>query len=108
MQNQVKRNGLADLHGNRAAREVVETWRIHFHAPLHAAALDPLRTSSTVLREGLAALLTSSDCDHFEVETYTWDVLPPSARPTDDAGLAEGIAAELAFARDQFAALGVS
>ncbi|MEU7823477.1 metabolite traffic protein EboE [Catellatospora sp. NPDC049133] len=83
-------------------------WRIHFHAPLHAAALDPLRTSSTVLREGLAALLTNSDCDHFEVETYTWDVLPPSARPTDDAGLAEGIAAELAFARDQFAALGVS
>jgi len=83
-------------------------WRIHFHAPLHAPALEPLRTSGSVLRDGLAALLNDSDCDHFEVETYTWDVLPPACRPTDDIGLAEGIAAELSFARKEFASLGVS
>jgi sugar phosphate isomerase/epimerase len=83
-------------------------WRIHFHAPLHAAALEPLSTSGSVLRQGLAALLRDSDCDHFEVETYTWDVLPRALRPVNDIGLAEGIAAELAFARKEFAGLGVS
>lgn len=83
-------------------------WRTHFHAPLHAAALPPLDTSTKVLREGLAALMSGIVCDHLEVETYTWDVLPPGARPADDAGLARGIAAELAFARDELAALGVS
>lgn len=83
-------------------------WRIHFHAPLHAEALPPLSTSGSVLRQGLAALLRDSDCDHFEVETYTWDVLPPALRPTDDLGLAEGIAAEMSFARKEFAGLGVS
>jgi hypothetical protein len=81
-------------------------WRIHFHAPLHQEPLPPLRTSTAVLKEGLAALV--GVCDHFEVETYTWNVLPPSARPIDDASLAAGIAAELAFARDQLSALGVS
>ncbi len=81
-------------------------WRVHFHAPLHAAALPPLATSTAVLTDGLAALV--GVCDHFEVETYTWNVLPEAARPADDAGLAAGIAAEIAFARDQLFALGVS
>ncbi|GIH09040.1 xylose isomerase [Rhizocola hellebori] len=81
-------------------------WRIHFHAPLHQKPLPPLQTSTAVLEDGLAALV--GVCDHFEVETYTWNVLPPAARPVDDASLAAGIAAELAYARDQLAALGVS
>ncbi|MBB5869114.1 sugar phosphate isomerase/epimerase [Allocatelliglobosispora scoriae] len=83
-------------------------WRIHFHAPLHAAPLPPLTTSVPVLRQALAVLMESPACDHLEVETYTWGVLPDAARPVDDAGLARGIAAELAFARDELHALGVS
>lgn len=83
-------------------------WRIHFHAPLHAAPLEPLSTSTDVLRKGLAALMAGPSCDHLEVETYTWGVLPAAARPTDDAGLAGGIAAELAFAREELHTLGVS
>ena len=39
--------------------------------------------------------------DHLEVETYTWSVLPPALRPTDDAALAAGIAGELAWLRDR-------
>ena len=84
-------------------------WRVHFHVPLHAAPDPPLGTTVPVLREALAALLggPAATCDHLEVETYTWSVLPPAARPTGPAGLVAGIAAEVAFARDELGALGL-
>jgi sugar phosphate isomerase/epimerase len=82
-------------------------WRVHFHAPLHAEPMPPLTTTLPVLRAGLAALAAGPSCDHFEVETYTWSVLPAARRPTDVAGLAAGIAAELAFARDELLSLGL-
>lgn len=76
-------------------------WRVHYHVPLHAAPIPPLRATTPVLREALGLLL--DDCDHFDVETYTWNVLPPEQRPTTRDELARGIAAELAFARDELA-----
>jgi len=82
-------------------------WRIHFHAPLHAEPMPPLTTTLPVLRAGLAALTAGPSCDHFEVETYTWSVLPAERRPAGDAGLVDGIAAELAFARDELLSLGL-
>jgi hypothetical protein len=85
-------------------------WRVHFHVPLHAAAMAPLTSTTPVLRAGLRALVGGpvARCDHLEVETYTWGVLPPEYRPTDDAGLVRGIAAELAFTRAELTALGLS
>ncbi|MFE7763355.1 metabolite traffic protein EboE [Streptomyces sp. NPDC057438] len=79
-------------------------WRVHFHAPLHAAPEPPLRTTTDQLSLVLAGLLggASADCDHIEVETYTWSVLPEP--PTDLPG---GIAAELAWARDRLTGLGL-
>ncbi|MDX3691509.1 metabolite traffic protein EboE [Streptomyces europaeiscabiei] len=79
-------------------------WRVHFHAPLHADPEPPLRTTADQLGRVLAGLLggASADCDHIEVETYTWSVLPEP--PTDLPG---GIAAELAWARDQLTGLGL-
>ena len=50
----------------------------------------------------------SAGCDHFDVETYTWGVLPAARRPNSDAELADGIAAELAFARDELVDLGLT
>ncbi|MDX3126204.1 xylose isomerase, partial [Streptomyces scabiei] len=44
---------------------------------------------------------------HLEVETYTWQALPPQLRPTTRAQLADGIAAELALARDLLTDLGL-
>jgi sugar phosphate isomerase/epimerase len=75
-----------------------EMWRVHYHVPLHAEPAAPLTSTVPVLREAVREI--GSDCDHFDVETYTWGVLPAEQRPRDDAGLAAGIAAELAFARD--------
>ncbi|WP_030661925.1 metabolite traffic protein EboE [Streptomyces cellulosae] len=79
-------------------------WRVHFHAPLHTDPDPPLRTTAGQLDQVLAGLLggPSALCDHIEVETYTWSVLPEPP-----AGLPGGIAAELAWARDRLIGLGL-
>lgn len=84
-------------------------WRVHYHVPLHAAPEPPLEATTGVLRAGLAALLGGpvAGCDHLEVETYTWGVLPASQRPTGPQQLAAGMAAELAYARDTLHDLGL-
>ena len=84
-------------------------WRVHYHVPLHAAPQPPLHATLDVLRDALAVLVGGDRalCDHLEVETYTWNVLPPAQRPSTPGRLAEGIAAEVAFARDELLALGL-
>jgi sugar phosphate isomerase/epimerase len=85
-------------------------WRVHYHVPLHAAPMPPLTATVPVLRAALGELVggPTALCDHLDVETYTWGVLPPARRPAGDAALAEGIAAELAFARDTLVDLGLT
>lgn len=84
-------------------------WRVHFHVPLHANPTPPLTSTVPVLREALAVLLGGAEavCDHLDVETYTWNVLPATQRPENAAQLADGIAAELAFARNELVSLGL-
>lgn len=84
-------------------------WRVHYHVPLHAAPQPPLHATVDVLRGALAVLVGGDRavCDHLEVETYTWNVLPPAQRPAGPAQLAEGIAAELRFTRDELVSLGL-
>jgi sugar phosphate isomerase/epimerase len=76
-------------------------WRVHYHVPLHwtPEPEQPIQPTSDVLRAVLSALSSTVDCEHVEVETYTWDVLPPAQRPCGDAELVSGIAAELDTAR---------
>ena len=87
-----------------------QPWRVHYHVPLHAPPVPPLQSTIGVLTESLRLLAGGPEplCDHFDVETYTWHVLPPAARPRGPAELAAGIAAELSFARAQLTALGLS
>ncbi|WP_377267177.1 metabolite traffic protein EboE [Peterkaempfera sp. SMS 1(5)a] len=84
-------------------------WRVHFHAPLHADPAPPLTTTRPQLEATLAALLGGDHprTTHVEVETYTWGVLPADRRPEGPAALVDGIAAELAWTRDQLLALGL-
>ncbi|MER8236198.1 metabolite traffic protein EboE [Streptomyces sp. NPDC094049] len=81
-------------------------WRTHFHVPVHADPVPPLTSTRPVLRAALAALLRPGRpvTRHFETETYTWSVLPRP--PRDAAELADGIAAELRWTRDEILALG--
>jgi sugar phosphate isomerase/epimerase len=82
-------------------------WRIHFHIPLHAEPAAPLASTRPVLRDTLAGLLGGPTAltRHVEVETYTWHVLPDA--PRDDAGLVEGLAAELDWTRRELTVLGL-
>ncbi|MDP9842212.1 metabolite traffic protein EboE [Streptosporangium lutulentum] len=75
-------------------------WRVHYHVPLHSRPSAPLTTTAPLLRAAIGELVGGPDavCDHFDVETYTWGVLPPEQRPQTAGQLADGIAAELAFA----------
>ncbi|MFP3986841.1 metabolite traffic protein EboE [Streptomyces sp. E11-3] len=84
-------------------------WRAHFHVPLHAAPAPPLTSTLAVLRDTLAHLVggPTPRTRHLEVETYTWQALPPQLRPRARPQLADGIAAELTLARDLLTDLGL-
>jgi hypothetical protein len=84
-------------------------WRAHFHVPLHAAPAAPLTSTLPVLQAALTRLVGGPHplTRHLEVETYTWQALPPELRPTTRAQLADGIAAELALTRDLLTDLGL-
>ena len=51
--------------------------RVHFHIPLDAEPAPPLRSTRDHAREVLAWCIDHPQaCPHFEIETYTWAVLP--------------------------------
>ncbi|WP_030546658.1 metabolite traffic protein EboE [Streptomyces albus] len=84
-------------------------WRVHLHVPLHAEPAPPLTSTLPVLRDTLTRLVGGPVplTRHLEVETYTWQTLPPELRPRTRARLAEGIAAELCLVRDLLTDLGL-
>lgn len=61
-----------------------EEWRVHFHVPLHASPEVGFGDTRDHL-SGLLAYFAEAPgwCRHFEFETYTWEVLPPSLRSGD-------------------------
>ncbi len=64
--------------------EVGDEWRVHFHIPLHAAPGAPLFDTRDHLQGALDALAAEPGlCRHLEIETYTWEVLPPALRQLD-------------------------
>jgi len=103
--------GTDDL-GEALAGGVLPTtapWRAHFHVPLHAAPAAPLASTLPVLQDTLTRLVGGAHplTRHLEVETYTWQALPPELRPRARTQLADGIAAELTLARDLLTDLGL-
>lgn len=68
-----------------------EQWRVHFHIPLDAEPAEPLKSTRQHSRD---ALLLAEDvpelCSHWEIETYTWGVLPTDMqRPVEEQIAAE-------------------
>ncbi len=64
----------ADHSGLREAR-------VHFHIPLDAEPAAPLRSTRHHVVETLAWKRDHpDDCPHYEIETYTWGVLPDEMR----------------------------
>jgi hypothetical protein len=59
-------------------------WRIHFHVPLHAPTAAPFENTNDHLLGVLDILAqTPQLCSHLEMETYTWEVLPPELKSQD-------------------------
>ena len=57
----------------------VGEWRSHFHVPVYWQGGDQIQSTQKELREVLAIFFgrhTQLECEHFEIETYTYDVLP--------------------------------
>ncbi|MET7271814.1 metabolite traffic protein EboE [Streptomyces flaveolus] len=111
-------SGTAPLHGTDDLDEALAAdgplpdtapWRAHFHVPLHAAPAAPLTSTLPVLKAALSRLVGGPHplTRHLEVETYTWQALPPELRPRARAQLTDGIAAELTLARDLLTDLGL-
>jgi sugar phosphate isomerase/epimerase len=72
---------LADAFAANASQVHTDAmFRVHFHVPLFLEALGPFQSTQPYVREVLAILRQRSLCQHLEVETYTWDVLPPVYR----------------------------
>ena len=67
-------------HASRITHHA-EEWRIHFHVPLHAPAAPPFENTNDHLL-GVLDLLAENPllCSHLEMETYTWEVLPPDLK----------------------------
>lgn len=85
-------------------------WRVHFHVPLQTESVGsaPLATTQTAIARLLALLAAAPEQHpHLEVETYTWEVLPPDRRPTSSAELEAGLARELEWLEEQMAARGM-
>jgi hypothetical protein len=74
-----------------ATRQVSYTdeWRVHFHIPLDAEPAPPLRSTRRHVLDLLAYRRAHPDfCNHFEIETYTWSVLPTALQRPINAQLA--------------------
>ncbi|MBI4662074.1 MAG: metabolite traffic protein EboE [Verrucomicrobia bacterium] len=58
-----------------------EEWRIHFHIPLHSRPTAHFENTSDHLLGVMDALQANPAlCSHLEMETYTWEVMPPEMK----------------------------
>jgi len=75
-----------------------DEWRVHFHVPIFRAELGAFGSTQPFLAELLALHRRAPIAPHLEVETYTWDVLPPELR---DEPIADAVARELRWVMER-------
>ena len=64
--------------------DVGDEWRVHFHIPIHAQPGDGFDSTRDHLEGALDWLQANPEkCQHLEMETYTWEVLPGAMREGD-------------------------
>jgi hypothetical protein len=71
---------LENLHRDRG-----EEWRIHFHVPIFSADSGALGSTQDDIVAALPLLQAATDCRQLEIETYTWEVLPPGLKSDLDS-----------------------
>ncbi len=79
-------------------------WRIHFHIPLHCRPAALFGTTADHVQGVLDAVRRRPElCSHFEMETYTWEVMPPEFKQRD---VVDQLADEYAWTLAEFARRG--
>lgn len=78
-----------------------DEWRCHFHVPVFVAEMDRLSSTQDSILKALAALKKYPEIRHFEVETYTWEVLPQDLQQD----LGQSIQRELEWVQENWAKL---
>ncbi|WP_193198540.1 metabolite traffic protein EboE [Nostoc sp. MG11] len=57
-------------------QSLAEEWRTHFHVPIFIHDYQVLQSTQDDIATVLQLIQTNNACQHLEIETYTWDVLP--------------------------------
>ncbi|TQS43399.1 metabolite traffic protein EboE [Cryptosporangium phraense] len=70
--------------------------RTHFHVPVFLDDLGPFRTTRFAVEEAFRMHRETPLSEHLEIETYTWDVLPPGLK---HGGIDDYVRRELDFVR---------
>jgi hypothetical protein len=78
----------------------VQELRVHFHVPLFFTGAGPLQSTVDTLTPDFFQELRKGVCSHLEIETYTFDVLPPELRTGD---VVKSVAREYAWVMDHLA-----
>ena len=57
-----------------------DRWRVHFHIPVFLDCTEAFRTTQETILKTLALHRKTPFTEHFEVETYTWSILPDALK----------------------------
>lgn len=57
-----------------------ERWRVHFHVPVFLAQTEAFSTTQKTILKTLELHRQKPFTEHFEVETYTWSILPDTLK----------------------------
>ncbi len=82
-----------------------ETWRVHVHVPLYFESYGPLASTSHELTPAFFDALRELEVAHLEIETYTFDVLPPELSAM---GVGESVAREYAWVLERVGGASIS
>lgn len=104
-QTSLKQNGqitkflnLGDALDAFVANPVTTEMRTHFHVPVFLSEIGPFQTTRFGVQEALKMHRETPLSDHLEIETYTWDVLPPELKTGD---IIDYVSRELEFVRNE-------
>ena len=75
-------------------------WRVHCHVPVFLEIAGSFHSTQPTLKAALACTKAGFVAPHLEVETYTWDVLPPELR---QGNRADAIAREMRWVLQELA-----
>ena len=78
-------------------------WRVHFHVPVFRERYGEFEGTQAYVAEVLREVLARGASEHFEVETYTWGVLPEEFKRD---GIVAAISRELEWAGERLARVG--